>query len=49
MKRSHIHIYIINPGDTFITISVPSVILCTIMIEIFLKNNTARISKDDIA
>lgn len=46
MKRSYIHIYIITTSDFFITIFVPNVILCTIMMEIFFKTNTARISKD---
>ena len=49
MKRSYIHIYIITPSVFFISISVPNVILCTMMTEIFFKTNTTRISKDIIA
>lgn len=49
MKRSYIHIYIITPSGFLIAISVPNVILCTMMMEIFFKTSTTRISKDVIA
>lgn len=45
MKRSYIHIYSITPSDFFITISVPNVILCSKMIEIFLRPTLLKYQK----